>query len=774
MQSIVIEVNSRTEPQKGLTMCNSASDGGTGFLFTIVSIGLLLAAAPAMAQGPGQRGGPEQQRPWMDRNLSPDQRADLVLKEMTLDEKIRLVHGAGFPGFGEPAADGGAETLARSNGGAGVVSGIPRLGIPDLNMADSAVGVTRGALRSRYSTGLPSTLALASTWDLKLAGEYGALIGRELRDQGYNVSLGGGVDIAREPRNGRNFEYQGEDPILAGRMVGRFMRELQAQHVIGDLKHYAVNAQETGRNIVNARLDKRSLREADLFAFEIALKESDAGMVMAAYNKVNGDWCCENSYLLTDVLKKAWGFKGFVVSDWFGTHSTVKAALAGLDQEQPGDTYFGAPLKKAVESGEIPIARLNDMIHRILRTEFACGIVDDPPVQRVVDVFGGLEVAQRVAEQSTVLLKNDRGLLPLDAAGITSIAVIGAHADVGVVSGGGSAQVDPPGGNAVIPPPPPPPGSPSFVGSTVYYPSSPLRAIAAKAPRARVEFNAGTDAQAAAAFAAKADIAIVFAVQPSAEGSDGRTLALPYGQDELISAVAAANPRTIVVLETGRPVSMPWVDRVPAVLEAWFPGIRGAEAISAILFGDANPSAKLAITFARTEADLPHPEVPGIDLKPTSAPDAIFIELPPFDADYKEGLKVGYKWFDAENKQPLFPFGHGLSYTTFAYSDLKVSTSEATFTVRNTGKRAGAEIAQVYVGLPPSAGEPPKRLVAWDKVSLGAGESKTVTLPLEPRFLSIFNVEKDSWELVPGDYTVLVGGSSRLTPLSAPVRLPGR
>ena len=738
---------------------------------TLLCLGLISATASEIVQGAERAGGPEQQHPWMDRNLSPDQRADMVIAAMTLDEKITLVHGAGFPGFALP--DGGEvpEVLARSNGGAGIVSGIARLGIPDLNMADSAVGVTRGALRSRYSSGLPSTIALASSWDLKLAGEFGALIGRELRDQGYNVSLGGGVDITRESRNGRNFEYQGEDPILAGRMVGRFMRELQAQHVVGDLKHYAVNAQETGRTVVDARLDKRSLREADLFAFEIALKESDAGMVMSAYNKVNGDYCSENSYLLTDVLKKAWGFKGFVVSDWFGTHSAAKAALAGLDQEQPGGTYFGAPLKKAVEGGEVPLARLNDMAHRILRTEFACGIVDDPPVQRVVDVFRGLEVAQRAAEQSIVLLKNDRKLLPLDAAGITSIAVIGSHADVGVLSGGGSAQVDPPGGNAVVPPPPPPPGSPSWLGPTVYCPSSPLKSIRAKAPKARIEFNAGTNAADAAALARNAHVAIVFATKPAAEGSDSPTLSLLDKQDELIAAVAAANPRTLVVLQTGGPVSMPWIASVAAVLEAWFPGIRGGEAISRILFGEVNPSAKLAVTFPRTEADLPHPEVPGIDLKPASAPGAIFDELPPFNADYKEGLKVGYKWFDAQNKQPLFPFGHGLSYTTFAYSHLKATPTEVTFTVKNTGKRAGAEIAQVYVALPVSANEPPKRFVAWEKMPLAPVESKTVTLALEPRFLSIFNVEKDAWELIPGEYGVLVGGSSRETPITATVVL---
>src|SRR5262249_44775481 len=299
----------------------------------------------------------------------------------------------------------------------------------------------------------------AASWDLKLAYDYGALIGRELRDQGYNVALGGGVNITREPRNGRNFEDQGQDPILAGKMEGRLLKGLQDQHVIGHLKHYALNDKETGRNIASANLDRRSSRETDLLAFEIALRESDAGMVMGAYNRINGDYACENSYLLNDVLKKAWDFKGWVISDWGATHSTVKAALSGLDQEMPGGRYFGDALKQAVANGEVPMARLNDMVHRILRTEFAAGVVDNPPAPRVVDVFGGLEVAQRAAEQGTVLLKNAGGQLPLSAASLKSIAIIGSHADVGVLSGGGSAQVDPPGGNAV-PPPPPPPGAP--------------------------------------------------------------------------------------------------------------------------------------------------------------------------------------------------------------------------------------------------------------------------------------------------------------------------
>jgi beta-glucosidase len=635
------------------------------------------------------------------------------------------------------------------------------------------VGVTQGAKRSRYSTPLPSALAEAATWDSKIGYAYGSLIGRELRDQGYNVSLGGGVDIARDPRNGRNFEYQGEDPILAGKMVAQFIRGVQDRKIVGDIKHYALNDQETGRYFVNARLDPRTMRETDLLAFEIGVREGQPGMVMCSYNLVNGDYACENDYTLNQVLKKAWGFPGFVLSDWMGTHSTVKAALAGLDQEEPGDGFFGAALKKAVDGNQVPMARLNDMVHRIVRTEFASGIVDDPPVQKVVDVFGGLEVAQRVAEQGSVLLKNANGQLPLSAAGIRSIAVIGSHSDVGVISGGGSAQVDPPGGSAV----PAPPGSAAegtveaLLTIHVWYPSSPLQAIRAKAPRAKVEYNAGTDPASAAALAKASDVAIVLVNQPASEATD-YSLTLPGDQDTLVAAVAAANPHTIVVLETGGPVTMPWIGQVSAALETWFPGIRGGEAIANLLFGDANPAGRLPITFPASEADLPHPQLflpPG----PRPGPlDGIDGKRPPFDANYTEALKVGYKWYDAENKQPLFPFGHGLSYTTFAYSGLKASASEVSFTVRNTGRRAGVETAQVYAGLPAAAQEPPRRLVAWEKVPLGPGESKTVTLKLDPLFLSVFNAGRNAWERLPGDYKIEAGGSSRELPLRAEVKIP--
>ena len=721
------------------------------------------ATIPASAQSASPQA-------WMNSSLSPDERASLVLKEMTLDEKISMLHGTGMVGLSpmSPLAD-------KSNGGAGYVVGIPRLHIPAIQMSDAAYGVRSSGENGRYSTALPADVAGAASWDPEAAYEYGALIARELRAQGYNMTLGGGVNLTREPRNGRTFEYLGEDPILAGKTVGQVMRGEQAEHVIGDIKHYAVNDQESGRNAVNVHIDKRAMRESDLLAFEIGLKESNAAAVMCSYNRINGDYACENTYLLTDVLKKDWGFKGFVVSDWQATHSTAKASAAGLDHEEPGEIFYGATMKKEVESGKVPMAQLDDHVHRILRSMFASGVVDDPPVKSVVDVVRGFEIAQKIEEQSIVLLKNDGGQLPLDGAKVSTIAVIGAHSDVGMISGGGSAQVDPPGGNAIMPP---------GQGNThwqahIWFPTSPLKAIRAEAPRANVRYDSGTDPAAAAALAKSADVAIVFAYQWESEGMDLDSLSLPEHQDDLIAKVAAANPHTVVVLETGTAVTMPWADQVSGIVEAWYGGSRGAQALGRVLFGEVNPSAKLPMTFPKSEADLPHLNIvkPPRESTTGGEPDAwkkIAAGLPAFQTTYDEGLKVGYKWYDAEHKQVLFPFGFGLSYTTYQYSDLKVTPGKVvnvSFKVTNTGNRAGAEVAEVYAALPEGSGEPPKRLVGWSKVKLNAGESKEVAIDLDPEYLSIFNVERDAWQLLPGSYALMVGSSSRDLPLKQSVDL---
>ena len=723
---------------------------------------LSAAAITGAAQSSKQRPATDvKSMPWGNTSLSPEERADLLVKQLTFDEKITLVHGIGWGPLraGDPIPPD-------NNGGAGQVLGIPRLGIPSIQQADSAVGSRMAATQSRYATLLPSVLGAASSWDPEAAHLYGDVIGRELRAQGFNQSIGGGVDLARDPRNGRLFEYPGEDPVLAGTTVGHLIMGLQQNHIMGDIKHYAFNDQETGRTVVDVHLDHKAARESDLLAFEIGIDIGHPASVMCSYNKYEGDWTCEKDWLLNTVLKGDWKYPGFVVSDWEATHSTVKAANAGLDMQMPGEEYFGAPLKKAVQSGAVPQARLDDMVHRILRSLIATGALDHPSLPRfVVDPFKGRDDAQHIAEESIVLLKNDKGILPLSPS-IHSIAVIGAHADVGIMSGGGSAQVDAPGGDAVHP------GQGTAWGREVYFPSAPLKYIREHAPAAKVEFNDGTDPAAAAAAAKTADVAIVFADQYMSEGSDALTLALPHHQDALIEAVAKANPRTIVVLVTGNPVSMPWVASVPAVMEAWYPGIAGGQSIANLLFGTVNPSAKLPITFPKTEADLPHPQIfdmPGVKADPEHWAEQV--RRTSFPADYTEGVRFGYKWFDSEHKEPLFAFGHGLSYTTYAYSGLHAdaSTRTATFTVKNTGKRAGTEIAQLYVQLPSASGENFRRLVAWQRIPLNPGESKEVTLTVDPHFVSVWDDAANSWKTLSGDYIVSAGSSSRDLPLTAKV-----
>jgi beta-glucosidase len=570
------------------------------------------------------------------------------------------------------------------------------------------------------------------------------------------MTLGGGVNITREPRNGRTFEYMGEDPVLAGTLVGNRIRCEQAQHVIADIKHYAINDQESGRNEVDSIISARAMRESDLLAFEIGIQVSDPAAVMCSYNAVNGDYACENKYLLTDVLKKQWNFKGFVLSDWGGRHSTVKASEAGLDNEEPLDDFYGPTLKAAVQSGQVPMAQIDDHARRVLRSEFAAGLVDYPTQKSVVDVQGGLETAQRIEEQSIVLLKNDQHILPLEPAKVRSIAIFGVNADTGMISGGGSAQVDPPGRPA------------ARWQEHVWFPTAPLTAIAAKATGVSVRYG-GSDPASAAEAAKGADVAIVFAYQWESEGMDLPDLSLPDKQDELIERVAAANPHTIVVLETGTAVTMPWLEKVAGVVEAWYGGSRGAEAVANVLFGDVNPSAKLPMTFPRSVADLPHPHLvtPPPGSHGNRAVQNAGEAKPTFSVHYDEGVKVGYKWYDAEHKPVLFPFGYGLSYTTFRYSDLHFEQGQdhvVLFTVTNTGDRAGAEIAQVYAGLPAAAEEPPKRLVGWARVTLKPGESREVSVAIDPKYLSIYD-EQQGWKLLPGQYTAFVGGSSADLPL---------
>lgn len=695
-------------------------------------------------------------RPWMNTSLSPAQRADLVLKQMTLPEKIVLLHGNGMAHAGQWQMP----LTAQSNGGAGLVEGVERLGIPRLYLSDAAYGVRSSGENGRYSTALPSNLASASSWSTEGACEYGGLIGRELRAQGYNMTLGGGVNLTRDPRNGRTFEYLGEDPLLAGTLAGNLMRCEQAEHVIGDIKHYAVNDQETGRNIVNTKIGRRAMQESDLLAFHIAIDLAKPGAVMCSYNRVNGDYACENRYLLHDVLKHEWQFPGFVLSDWGGTHSTEKASAAGLDQEQPMDASFGPALQSAVESGKVPMAEIDDHARRVLYAEFLSGVIDFPVQKSVVDVERGLEIAQRQEEASIVLLRNQHQVLPLEAGHVRRIALIGGHADVGMISGGGSAQVDPPVGSAILPPGQ---GLARWQGH-IWFPTSPLKALREQLPGVDIQYNSGEDRAAAADLARKSDVVLVFADQWTSEGMDLPSLSLPNHQDDLIQAMAAANPHTVVVLETGTAVTMPWLNQVDGVVEAWYAGSSGHRALARVLTGAVNPSGKLAMTFPRSEADLPRPVIEALSEQDQGQGSAAVNDAARpesrYSVTYDEGVRVGYKWFQSEHKEPLFPFGFGLSYTSFSYSGLHLSGDEATFTLRNTGTRAGVEIAQLYATPPAGAGEPFHHLVGWQRVPLAPGESKQVTIHLDRRAISIFDEPANAFRFIPGSYLLEAGSNS--------------
>lgn len=729
----------------------------------LLMVGAVLSSSCVLAQNSSQ--------PWMDRSVSAQERAARVLAEMTLDEKLALLHGNGMahaPRWQMPLTYLG-------NGGAGSVVGVPRLGIPPIVMSDAAYGVRDSGANGRYSTALPSNLAAASSWSAGLACEYGALIGRELRAQGFNMTLGGGVNLTRDPRNGRTFEYAGEDPLLAGTVVGNLMKCEQAQHVIGDIKHFAVNDQETGRNIVSANISRRALEESDLLAFHIAIRIADPGAVMCSYNRINGVYACENPSLLRDTLKQAWGFKGFVLSDWGGTHSTEQALVAGLDQEQPMADFFGPKLKDAVQQGRVSLAQIDDSARRVLYAEFFSGVVDDPVGKSVVDVQAGLDLAQKIEERSIVLLKNDKGVLPLDGHLLQRIAVIGGHADVGMISGGGSAQVDPPGGNAIMPAG----RRATHWQDHVWFPTSPLQALREKLPGTAVEFDSGEDVSAAVKLAQSAQVAIVFAHQWEAEGMDLANLSLPDGQDQLIERVADANPRTIVVLETGTAVTMPWIDKVAGVVEAWYAGSSGHKAVANVLVGAVSPTAKLPMTFPKNEADLPHPVIPPLGKEDvglgTGAVNGESRTSSRYSIDYGEGAKVGYKWYQAQGKAVLFPFGFGLSYTSYEYSALKVEELRGrrvvSFEVKNTGARAGTEIAQVYVTLPSAAGEAFQRLVGWECVDLMPGESRRVSVEVDPAMLSVYDERKSRWTLLHGTYGVSAGPSSAEAPLRGKLRV---
>lgn len=698
--------------------------------------------------------------PWRNVSLPPDRRADLLNRELTLDERIALVHGI----WARPDRDRGLPPGVLIS--AGYVPGVPRLGIPGLRETDASLGVAN-PLRMRPADGataLPAGLALAAAFSPELGFRSGALLGQEARAKGFNVLLGPGVNLARDPRTGRNFEYLGEDPLLAGELAGQEIRGIQSNHIVATIKHFALNDQETHRHWVNAVIDREALRQSDLLAFELAIDDGHPGAVMCAYNRVNGPYACGNDFLLNHVLKHDWRYQGWVMSDWGAVYATDFAAK-GLDQESgeqaDQQVWLGGPLQRAVTAGEIPRSRLADMTRRILRSMFAEGLFEHPAQRGSIDFATHAREVRDVASRAIVLLRNRDDILPLTAAA-KHILVVGGYADLGVLSGGGSSQVYEPntdwrsavrvGGDGRF-------GGLRYMS---FQSSPPLAAIRARAGDSQVTFYDGRYPAAAAELARRADVVVVFALQWMSEGEDAPDLSLPQGQDELIRAIAKANPHTVVVLETGGGVEMPWIDDVAAVLEAWYPGTGGADAIADVLFGQVNPSGHLPVTFPVSTAQLPRPRISGWDL-----PDGKY-----YDSPHAEGACVGYCWFAQKGERPLFPFGFGLSYTRFELSGLKVSGGrrlEVAFDLKNVGDRAGDDVPQVY--LTSAAGSRTLRLVGFRRVQLAPGQSTRVQLEVDPRLTASFDERADRWRVAAGTYEVAVGSSAMELPLTATARL---
>ncbi|ACU72743.1 Beta-glucosidase [Catenulispora acidiphila DSM 44928] len=666
--------------------------------------------------------------PWVGSAAPVATRVSQVIAAMNQSQKISLLHGVG-----------GAYV--------GVVAPIPALCVPGLNLQDGPQGVGDGL---GGVTQLPAPVAAAATWDTALENQYGATEGTEFAGKGVSVALGPTVNIVRDPRFGRAFETFSEDPYLAGQIAAANIQGIQSQGVMAQVKHAAVYNQETNRNSPadNAIVDNQTLQEIYLPAFNAAITKGNASSVMCSYSTINGTYACENPYILNTALYQQDAFTGFVTSDWGATHSTVASANSGLTMEMPGSGYFGTALSSAVTAGTVTTATLNTMVGRVLTKMFEFGLFDKAPsgsTGATVTTPAHVATARTVAEEGTVLLKNANSLLPLSTSTTHSIAVLGNDGGSGVqTSGGGSAGVSSSG--------------------TV----SPLTGITNRAGSGvTVSYEAGTDAAGvtrAVNLAKASDVAIVFANYGESEGSDISNIDLPGNQNTLISSVAAANPKTIVVLNTGSAVTMPWLGSVAGVFENWYAGQEAGNAIAALLFGDANPSGKLPVTFPASLADVPAhttAQWPGTNNQ----------------VQYSEGVDVGYRWYDSQNKTPLFPFGYGLSYTSFGFSNLSVgalsgNTSTVTATVTNTGTTAGAEVAQLYVGDPSSTGEPPKQLKGFVRVSLAPGQSQTVQFTVSSHDLAHWADSAGGWTTTSGAYQILVGDSSRNLPLTGTITVP--
>jgi beta-glucosidase len=711
----------------------------------LLGVGVLASAAAPTLTGTAGPAAQAASCPWMSTHKSPDERARELVHAMTLDQKVAELYGRGdFTHYGT----------------ANDIPAVPALCIPELVFNDAGAGVGDGVLGT---TAFPDGITQAASWDRDMQRRVGAAIGWEAWHKGIDVQLAPGVDIARSPLGGRNFEYAGEDPYLSGQTGVSEIQGIQSQHVAATVKHYALNDQETNRMTDSSDADPRTMEEIHLPAFEAAVKQAHVASVMCSYNRINGQYGCENAYLLNHVLKGQFRFPGWVMSDWGGTHSTVKAARNGLDQEQNigSGTYFSGALKTAVQQGKVSRKRLDDMVLRLMRSLFAVGVFDNPPPAypqaepAYVDTPQEQAIALEAAEGGAVLLKNARRTLPIRGIG-KRIALIGHAAGAdgaqNFYQGGGSSKVPIVGVKAEVVPP--------VEGIT----------RRAEADGDVVTYADGRDIGDAVATAAAADIAVVFVADGGSEGVDRPSLAAQdntctlFGctpattpQDQIVEQVAAVNPHTVVVLQTGAPVSMPWLSKVRGVLEMWYPGEQDGNAAAALLFGDVTPSGKLPYTFPKSLSQTPirsSKQYPGVDGQggyPRSR--------------YTERLLVGYRWYDAKRIKPLFPFGFGLSYTTFRYSHLHVTPTRTgavvRFTVTNVGQRTGAEVAQVYLFDPPAAHEPPKQLKGYDKVLLLPGQTKTVTLRLDRRAFSYWSSQAGGWRVAAGCYGIGVGGSSR-------------
>ncbi|TCM20700.1 beta-glucosidase [Novosphingobium sp. PhB165] len=681
---------------------------------------------------------------------SAEARAENTLRQMSAEEKTVLTHGQmAVPIMGPMKLPADAVI------GAGYVHGIPRLGVPSLRETDASLGVAwLMGLRKDGATALPSGMAMGSTWDPDLIHAGGAMIGAEAKAKGFNVMLAGGTNLIRDPRNGRTFEYLSEDPLLSGVLAGNAIAGIQSNGIISTIKHFAVNDQESGRYFLDARISESAARESDLLAFQIGLEIGRPGAVMCAYNKVNGAYACENDWLLQKVLKQDWGYKGFVMSDWGAVHG-VEAAIHGLDQqsgqEMDPKVFFSDTLAGKAASDPQYARRLDDMNKRILTSIYAHGLDKPGEPAKAVDAAANLAVSRRIAEQGIVLLRNVGGVLPL-AGSAKSIAVIGGFADTGVLSGAGSSQVNGEKGPALTVPIG---GSGPFAAmiSQQYQPGAPFDAIKRRAAGAEVRFRDSRYISRAVELARHSDIAIVFATQWMTEGIDAPDLGLPDGQDALIEAVAAANPRTIVVLETGGPVLMPWLGKTAAVVEAWYPGAAGAEAIASVLFGETNPSGRLSVTFPAATAQLPRPHLDGVELSGDISPGNIPANTR-LNVNYDiEGADVGYRWNALKQQRALFPFGFGLSYTAFQAGKLQIQGNRATMLVTNTGQRSGATVVQLY--LVGRAGRKVQRLVGFQRVALEPGESRSVSMTIDNRLLADWADGK--WTIPAGDYDFALG-----------------